>query len=431
MTRLEEMLAWLESARDRDAIKIVTGVRGCGKSHLLTCYVERLLAAGVPRANILTFNFEHPTRQRIHTPEELLQYIDAMVPPEGRVYLLLDEIFELREFEVALGVLFGMKRLDIVATCSKTRPLTGRFREYLDGKYLHREMLLPSFAEFPMSRRQPFRKRLSAYFRFGAMPYTFGLHSDLTRLHLYLEGLWNTILVKDILTRNRLADSRLTERLLEYVFSHLGESTSLRKVAAEAKIEGHEAAPNTVESYLTACDESMLVRKIPKMDVFTGEMLKVGYRFYLADLAIGGNRFGVAKVSAEMALRNLVFQELRGEQDQVYCGRCDGLDFDFVTKQGSKCRCWHYLHNLEKDEVPRSLQKLLRAIPRETEKTLIVRTQRPQHVPDDVEVLTLEQFLLARKKKSSNFGGGAFLIDDLTQEVPTHVQEKRMHSRRG
>lgn len=421
MSRLGEMLAWLESARDRDAIKIVMGVRGCGKSHLLSAYSDHLLSLGVPRANILAFNFEHPARQRIHTPEDLLKYIDATIPPEGRVYLLMDEIFELRDFEVALGVLFGMKRLDIVATCSNTSPVTGRFRQYLDGKYLHREMLLPSFAEFSLQWRQSFRRRLSAYFRFGAMPYTFGLHSDLTRLHLYLEGLWNTILVKDILMRNRLADSRLTERLLGYVFCHLGESTSLRKVAAEATIEGHEAAPNTVETYLSACNESMLVRKIPKIDVFSGETLKMGYRFYMADLAIGGNRFGVSKVSSEMALRNLIFQELRGRHGPVYGGRCDNNDFDFVTRRGGKCRCWHYLHNLENGQLPRSLMKVLRTIPREMAKTVIVRTDCPLHPPDDVEIMTLEQFLLPPQKGKEHFGGGAQLIGSLKQEIGDYV----------
>jgi len=396
MTRLEQMLAWLLRHCDRDVIKIITGVRGCGKSYLLERYAERLVASGVARDHVLHVNFEHPLNRHLHTPEDLMDLVDGRIPRDGRVYLMLDEICELQEFDVALGGLFANKRLDIVVTCSNRRPLSERFREYLSGRYVHAEMMTPPFREIPARRDATFEQRLADCLLYGALPYSFGLRDSKPDSAVYLCGLWNTILVKDILTRNRMADSRFTERLLERIYDHLGESESLRKIAANATIEGREAAPNTVLSYIEALDESMLVRRVPKFDAFLGETAKGGYRFYLADFALGRTRYGDFPGDPSNVLRNLIFLELIGRGGTVSIGRYDGDDFDFVVIQNGKPHCWQFAPILVNGRVPTAVLAPFRRMPRDIPKTVITRGALPQKRPNDIEFITLEQFLTGK-----------------------------------
>ena len=328
-----------------------------------------------------------------------MDFVDSHVPAGTRVHLLLDEIHELQEFDVALGGLFALKNFDIVATCSNKRPISDRFSEYLAGKYVYVEMTATPFREIPGRKNGTFEKRLEDYMRFGALPYTFKLRDSLPDAEIYLGGLWNTILVKDILSRSRMADSRLVERLLERIYAHIGEVESLRKLGADATIEGHEAAPNTIESYLQALDESMLVRRVMKYDVFMGELSKSGYCFYLSDLALGRTRYGEFSGLPENAVRNIIYLELCARGGAVHCGRYDGTDFDFVTLNGNRPHCWQYAPELVKDRLPTPVLTPLKRIPRDVPKTIITRQRLPQRHPADMEVITLEQFLMSGRHK--------------------------------
>ena len=399
MTRNEQLLAWLERNRDRDIIKLITGVRGCGKSDLIGQYQKALLSGGVSARHVIHINLEHPQQRHIHDPGELLDAIERMAPAKGRVYLILDEICELQEFEVAIGGLFAMKRFDLLVVCSNKRPLSDRFKDYLAGRFVHMEMTPPPFREIPCAAGATFEDRLEDWLRFGAMPYTFRLrnHEDGPRYtSVYLGGLWNTILVKDILTRNRLSDSRLTERLLERIYEHLGESESLRKIAADATVDGRVTAPNTVDSYLAALDESMLVRKFIKFDVFTGDSLRAGYKFYLADLALGRNRYGEFPGDPTNAVRNLIALELWLRKGQVFCGRYDSSDFDFAVIENGKALCWQYVPKLVGGKVPAPLFAAFRRMPRDQQKVVIVRRDFPKKPVPGVEFISLENFLLGK-----------------------------------
>ena len=395
MTQEEQMLAWLQRHREHDVIKLITGVRGCGKSAILNSYHAYLLANGVPKNQVLQINLEHPEIRHLHTPEELMDFIDSHVPSGVRVHLLLDEIHELQEFDVALGGLFALKNFDIVATCSNKRPISDRFREYLSGKFVHVEMTSTPFREIPARKNLSFERRLEDYLLFGTLPYTFKLRDSLADTEVYLSGLWNTILVKDILSRSRMADSRLVERLLERIYVHLGEVESLRKLGADATIEGREAAPNTVESYLQALDESMLVRRVMKYDIFLGELAKSGYCFYLSDLALGRTRYGKFPGIEANAIRNLIYLELCARGGAVHCGRYDGTDFDFVTLNGNRPHCWQYAPELVGDRIPTPILSPLKRIPRDIPKTIITRSKLPYRLPSDMDVITLEQFLMS------------------------------------
>ena len=399
MTHEKQMLAWLQRHREHDVIKLITGVRGCGKSTLLNAYNHFLLSSGVPESQILLIDFEHPENHHLTTPEELMDFIDSKVPSGLKVHLLLDEIHELRDFDVALGGLFALKNFDIVATCSNKRPISDRFREYLSGKFVHVEMTATPFREIPARKNGSFERRLEECLLFGALPYTFRLRDSLPDTEVYLGGLWNTILVKDILSRSRMADSRLVERLLERIYAHLGEVESLRKLGADATIDGREAAPNTVESYLQALDESMLVHRVMKYDIFLGELTKSGYCFYLADLALGRTRYGAFPGVEANAVRNLIYLELCARGGAVHCGRYDGADFDFVTLNKNRPHCWQYAPELVNDRIPTPVLSPLKRIPRDIPKTIITRRKLPHRHPAGMDVITLEQFLMSAPNK--------------------------------
>ncbi len=390
------MLAWLQRYRDHDVIKLITGVRGCGKSTLLNAYRSRLLAEGVAEKRIIMLNLEAPQHRNIRAPEDLLDYITSKAPANQRFYLLLDEIHELHGFDIALGSLFALKHFDIVATCSNKSPVSNHFNAYLSGRFVHVEMTTPPFCEIPARRNGTFERRLEDYRHFGALPYMFRLRDDPQAAGNYLTGLWNTILVKDILSRNRIADSQLIERLLERIYEHTGEIESLRKLGAHATVDGREAAPNTIETYLQAIDESMLVRRVLKFDAFTGEAVKSGYCFYWADLALGHNRYGDFPGAQTNIARNLIYLELCARGGTVRCGRYDKADFDFVVVDKNDFHCWQYAPELMGDRLPTCITSPFRRIPRNIPKTVITRHHLPQRLPVGVEAITLEQFLMRK-----------------------------------
>ena len=394
MTYFENTLSWLKRHRDHDVIKIITGVRGCGKSALLGVYGEFLLGDGVPMENIVQIDLESPANRRLRTPEALLDYVDSRSPMEGRVYLLLDEIHELPEFDAALGGLFALKRYDIVATCSNKRPVSEHFRKYLSDKFVHLDMTCRPFREIPARRGATFNKRLSDYLQNGALPYALSLRDSPRDMDIYLNGLWNTILVKDLLSRNRVSDSLLVERLLERIYDCIGETESLRKIGADATIEGHEAAPNTIETYLAAIDESMLVRRVFRYDICSGTSSKSGYRFFLSDLALARSRYGSFPGKAANAIRNLIYLELCARDGDVRCGRYDGDDFDFVVFKNGRVHCWQYAPELVNGRVPTPVLSALKRVPRDVPKTVITREALPKRLQAGFEFITLEDFLL-------------------------------------
>jgi len=398
MTREEQVLSFFERHRGNRYIRLVTGMRGCGKTHALDGWVQRLHREGVTDDHVVRIDLEDPSNCRYRSAEALLDRVDALIPAEDgkTVHVMLDEICACSEFEAVVGVLHARSRLELTLTCSNRRPLSARFREYLSGRCVHLEMLAPSFAEIPLPKRLGFEARLAHVLRYGTLPY---LHAYRARRELseiarvYHTGLWNTILVKDILTRNRLADSRLVEKLLGRIYEHLGENESLRKIAADSAIDGREVAPNTVESYLDALDESLLIRKVPKFDVFTGETLKAGYRFSLADLALGASRYGAFPGAQDSLIRNLVGRELVGRGGRVCGGRYDGRDFDFVVVKKGGLHCWQYAPELVDGGVPTPILAPLKRIPDDVRKTVIVRRTLPRRRTEGIEYVTLEQFL--------------------------------------
>ncbi len=395
MTRFQQMLAWLERRRDLDEIKLVSGVRGCGKTHLLDAYAARLTHAGVPSNHILRISLSQPSGSAIRTPDELVARVRNHMADDRRTYLLLDEVGDLPGVGRALDELFALKRHDIVATCSNRRPFA---EDALSSLCSRVEMTVPAFAELPFRDGMTFERRLASRLRYSALPYTFQLREAPHAVDVYLLGLWNTILVKDVLTCNRMTDVRLVECLLERLYDHLGEVESLRRISADITFEGLDVAPNTVLSYVTSFDDSLLMRRVPKFDAFLGETSRSGYRFYLADPALGRARFGGFPVEPLSVLRNLIYLELLGrvveEGGAVYCGRYDGEDFDFVSVVRHRCHCWQLAPETPGGRIPAAITAPFRRIPAEIPRTVITYGALPDNPVPGVEYVTLADFLL-------------------------------------
>ena len=396
MTRFQRTLTWLERHRDLDEIKIISGVRGCGKTHLLDAYAARLAHAGVPQTHILRINLAQPNGTIARTPEELVARIKSHMTDDRRTYLLLDEVCELENVGRALDELFVLKRHDIVATSSNLHPFADDSFSSLNSRV---EMLPPAFSELPFREGMSFDRRLASRLRYSALPYTFQLREAPHAVDVYLLGLWNTILVRDIFTYNRMSDVRLVEYLMERLFDHLGETESLRRISNDLSRAYHEVAPNTVLSYVSALDGSLLMRRVPKFDVFLGEPLRSGYRFYLADPALGRARYGGFPLEPQSMLRNLIYLELIAHVNdsggKVYCGRIGKLDFDFVTVVRKSVHCWQFAPAAERGEIPADVLAPFTHIPVDIPRTVITNGFMPKTPPRGIEVVTLEDFLSA------------------------------------
>lgn len=394
MIHANKILTWLKVNNDLDKIKFVIGVRGYGKTTILKEYSEWLSSGGVPKENIIYIDFEHPGKFSIHAPNALMQEIESRLPAEGRVHLLLDEICELQSFNVVLSRLLSCKRYNIIATGSARRPISSRYMEYLDGHFVYKQILPYAFDCIPQYPGKTFDEQLDAALRMGTFPRTFKYRNSPDELRVYLTGLWHTILAKDILSYNRLSDASLAELLLEHIYRHLGETESLRKISADAKISGHAPAPNTVLSYIEAFDESFLLKRLQKYDAFLCEIIKGGYRFYFADIALGYSRYGILPNHPENCVRNIIFLELRTRRiGNVYCGRYDKEDFDFVSVLDGEIHCWHYVPKTTNGRIPAAILGPFKRMPVEIKKTIITRNTIPTKPIPGIEFVTLENFL--------------------------------------
>lgn len=355
-----EYLNKLISLKDKRLIKIVTGIRRCGKSTLFEQYQEYLLNNGVLPEQIQSINFEDADNDRLLNYKVLHEYIKSRLIPDKMNYIFLDEIQNVPEFQKAVDSLYIRKNADLYITGSNAYLLSGELATLLSGRYIEIKMQPLSFKEYVSAFANPNRSELfSQYIANSSFPYAIELLDDVKNVRDYLDGLYNTIIVKDISDRKKLTDTQQLKRVYRFAADNIGNLASIKKISDTMSADKQEISTHTVENYLTYLEESYLLYSVSRYDIKGRDYLRTGEKYYLADVAFRYLLLGDKKQDYGHILENVVYLELIRRGYQVFIGKTGNQEVDFVAFKGTDLEYYQVsLSVLDENTLKRELSAL-------------------------------------------------------------------------
>ena len=321
--------------KDEKIIKVVTGVRRCGKSTLLQLFKKYLEENGVGSAQIISINFEDIQYEFLLNCRKLYDYVSERVAVGKMTYVFLDEIQNVPEFQKAVDSLFIKDNVDVYITGSNAHMLSGELATLISGRYIEISMLPLSFGEFYELRGGDKRDAFTAYFRTSAFPYAAGIADAEIRTD-YLRGIYNTVLLKDIVARKRIGDVELLESVIKFLFDNIGSIVSSKKIADSLTSYGRKTTSITVEGYVKALMDSFILYKADRYDIKGKQLLKSLEKYYVVDIGLRHLLLGDRNKDIGHVLENIVYLELIRRGYSVHIGKVDDREIDFVAAVGDE-----------------------------------------------------------------------------------------------
>ena len=340
----KEYLDFLVKSKDRQIIKVVSGVRRCGKSTLFEIYKDFLLENGVAKNQIISINFEDMDYEELTDYKKLYEYIKSKMIEDKRNYIFLDEIQHVDKFEKVVDSLFIKENTDLYITGSNAYFMSGELATLLSGRYIELKMLPLSFKEYYQAKLEyekleqkenRISKTLIQYYNEyivnSSFPYTLQLDSDLKNIHEYLSGIYNSVLLKDIIARLKISDVMRLESVVKYIFDNIGNLTSLSKIGNTLTSMGRKTDAKTIEKYIRGLTDSLLVHEVGRYNIKGKEFLSTLSKYYVADLGLRQMILGNRNIDMGHILENVIYLELLRRKGNVYVGQFDKNEIDFVV----------------------------------------------------------------------------------------------------
>ncbi len=326
---LNRLLRW----KDKHVIKVITGIRRCGKSTLLELYEEHLIGNGVKPEQIVAVNLEDFAFEELREPKALHAYVMERVSQTEKAYVFLDEIQMVKDFQRVVDSLFIKKNIDLYITGSNAYMLSGELATLLSGRYVTIEMLPLSFAEYVSwtGSRSDLSRKYLRYLETSSFPYATELEDNGKAVEEYLQGIYSTVVLKDVMGRLRHADPMMLESLLRFVFSSIGSQLSTKKIADTLTSMGRKIDTRTVERYLAAFLDSYILYRARRYDVKGKQHLKTLEKYYVVDIGLRYMLLGRKQLDTGHILENVVYLELLRRGYDVYIGKVDTMEVDFVA----------------------------------------------------------------------------------------------------
>lgn len=321
--------------KGKDLIKVVTGIRRCGKSTLYELFIKYLKEIGINDDEIIQINLEDADYD-FAGYKELYNYINSKLDTKKNYYIFLDEVQNVPEFQKAVDSLYIKKNVDVYITGSNAYLLSGELATLLSGRYVEIKMLPLSFKEYisAFKENNNYQQLFLEYMKNGGMPGNIPiLKGNPNDLDKYLDGIFSTIVYKDIMVRNNIADKLLLESILKFIFDSIGSPISTKKISDTLTSKGISTSNHTVENYINAFIESFLIYKVLRFDVKGKNLLARDYKYYSVDSGLRSYLLG-KKADSDMGhiLENIVYLELLRRGYKVYVGKVDDLEIDFALE---------------------------------------------------------------------------------------------------
>lgn len=340
MQRIErkQYLDKLIAFREKQLIKIITGVRRCGKSTLMEIYQDYLREQGVTAEQIVAVNLEDYDYYELRNPKALHSYLKERLVPGKTTYIFLDEIQHCEEFPRVVDSLYIKKGIDLYITGSNAYMLSSEIATLISGRYVEIKMLPLSFREYVDStgNTNDLSRKYTSYLKNSSFPYALELVDQPKEIKDYLDGIYNTIVVKDIAKRHKIPDTMMLESVARFVFDNIGSQLSTKKIADTMTSEGRKIDVKTVEKYLKALMESYIVYQAKRYNVKGRQYLKTLEKYYVVDIGLRYMLLGSRSTDVGHILENVIYLELLRRGYDVYVGKIDELEVDFVAMEAKK-----------------------------------------------------------------------------------------------
>ena len=389
---MERLRAW----RDKQVIKVITGVRRCGKSFLLEMHQEWLRAQGVPVERIVYVNLEDMDNKPLRNPDALHSHIKGKLKPDGMTYVFVDEVQLCENFPEVIDSIYIRPNVDVYITGSNANLLSHEIATMLSGRYVEIKMLPLSFSEFVQMRGGGERSRLYAEYVGGSsFPYA-GLLLDSPReLGDYLDGIYSTILLKDIVQRRKIPDPLMLDSVAKFVFDSIGSELSTRRIAGTLTSDGRKSDSRTIERYLDALLESFLIYKAERYDVKGKMLLKTLEKYYVVDPGLRRHLLSGRSQDVGHVLENVVFLELLRRGYKVRIGKVGSLEVDFVAENSSGTEYYQVAATVRDTETLRRELAPLQKIHDHYPKFLLTLDEDPSDDFDGIRKLNAMDWLLS------------------------------------
>lgn len=346
MVKRKEYLDQLIQWKDEQVIKVVTGIRRCGKSTLLTQYQSWLKDNGISDGQIISVNFEELEYEELLDYKKLYEYLKARLVSGAKTYIFLDEIQKVPAFEKVVDSLYVKPDVDIYITGSNAYMLSGDLATLLSGRYVEIKMLPLSFREFLSVTEMEKERGFAEYLKTGGLPYLAVMDRTPQKVETYLEGIYNTVIVRDIEDRQarkesdpskrKITDIALLKSIAKYLASVVGSPISIRSITDYLISSGRKISPNTVNDYVEALTESFIFYSADRFDIVGKQLLKVNKKMYIVDLGLRNHILPRRNYDLGFSLENIVYFELLRRSYKVMIGKVGNTEVDFVAeKQGA------------------------------------------------------------------------------------------------
>lgn len=363
----KEYMDFLIRAKDKQIIKVVSGVRRCGKSTLFSLYIKYLIENGVSPEQIISINFEDLEYEEYTEYKKLYQYITGRLLSDKKNYIFLDEIQHVQNFEKVVDSLFIKSNTDIYITGSNAYFMSGELATVLSGRYIELKMLPLSFKEFceGVENRNEIPKttaqKYNDYLTESSFPYALELDSNKKNIREYLEGIYNSIILKDVITRLKVTNPLILESIIRFMFDNIGNLLSSNKIANTLTSLGRKTDYKTVEKYIKGLSDSLILYEAKRYDIKGKQLLANLSKYYVVDIAL--RQLLLSNKSSDLGniLENVIYLELIRRGYEVYVGQLKNGEVDFVAINGEEINYYQVsLTVLDEKTLERELKPLQR-----------------------------------------------------------------------
>ena len=404
MVERKEYLEQLWSWKDEQLIKVVTGIRRCGKSTLLEQYQEKLKLAGVDKEQIISINFEDLDNELLLDYKVLYQYIKERLCPDKMTYIFLDEIQNVPLFEKVVDSLYVKDNTDVYITGSNAYMLSSDLATLLSGRYVEISMLPLSFREYVIVTGMQREAAFTEYIKTGGIPYVAVMNRTDEKVEQYLEGIYNTVIVKDIEERQarreqdggkrKITDITLLKTIARYLASVVGSPVSMKSITDYLISSGRKVSPNTVNDYVNALTESFVFYPVERFDIVGKQLLKVNKKMYIVDLGLRTHILPRKHYDLGFSIENIVYFELLRRGYRVNIGKFGSAEVDFVAQKQGGLTYYQITADMTAEETFERELRPLRGIQDNYEKIILTLDRFTLGNYDGIKVLNVVDWLL-------------------------------------
>lgn len=330
-------LAQLLSYRDTPLIKVITGIRRCGKSMLLELWKQELLRSKVPAKNIIHINFESMQFDNIKDYRALYAFVEKQLQPSSQCYLMLDEIQQVAGWQKAVNSLMVDKNIDIYITGSNDNLLSSELSTLITGRYVEIKMFPLSFKEFldfqELGRKPSLQEKFDSYIKYGSMPAISSLPLDGQVIANFLQGIYNTVILKDVIQRNVIKDVLLLESVLRYLMQNTGTLFSLKKISDACSIGNRKTTLDVVDEFLIMFEQAFVIYKVEQFDIKKNMVSPNLAKYYTVDTGIWHAVLGYHALDTGILIENIVYLELLRRNFEVFVGKIDSKEITFIANR--------------------------------------------------------------------------------------------------